>query len=88
VGKRTGIRNAIHALLARGNISLPPSNIFSKRGMEHLLKLELPPLRRFILDGYLEVLKALTHEIKKAEERIKEEFRSSPEAQLLSTVPG
>ncbi|MGB9835063.1 MAG: IS110 family transposase, partial [bacterium] len=56
--------------------------------MEYLLKLELPPQRRFILDGYLEVLKALTHEIKKAEEKIKEEFRSSPEAKLLSIIPG
>ena len=43
VGKRTGIRNAIHALLARGNISLPSSDIFGKKGMEYLLKLELPP---------------------------------------------
>jgi|GEM_PF-6521031 len=56
--------------------------------MEYLLKLELLPLRRFILDGYLEVLKALTHEIKKAEERIKEEYKSSPKAQLPSTIPG
>jgi len=88
VGKRTGIRNAIHALLARGNISIPSSDIFGKAGMEYLLKLELPPQRRFALDGYLEVLKALTHEIKKAEEKIKEEYKSSPEAQLLSTVPG
>ena len=36
----------------------------------------------------MEVLKALTHEVKKAEEKIKEEYKSSPEAQLLSTVPG
>jgi len=41
--KRTRIKNAIHALLARENIPNPKSDIFGKAGIAYLSELKLPP---------------------------------------------
>lgn len=88
VRQRTMIKNSIHALLAKENIKNPYSDLFGRAGRSFLSSLKLPAVKRFALDGYLEILDALGREIKGAEERVGQEHKNSQEAMLLSTMPG
>lgn len=88
VRERTRTKNAVHALLARGNIDNPYTDLFGKAGLSYLRGLELPPVRRACLDGYLNLLSSLSTEIKAAEQAVGEEFKVSPQARLLCTIPG
>ncbi len=86
--KRAGVKNAIRALLARGNINLPAAGLFGKEGLAQLGALDLPEPQRTILDVYLDILSLLSREIERVEGLIGEEFKRSERGRLLSTVPG
>lgn len=88
IRERTKTKNAIHALLTRGNIENPYSDLFGKAGLAYLKGLELPQQKRFFLDGYMNVLGNLTEEISRVDEKVSEEYKVSGEARLLSTMPG
>ncbi|MEW6555019.1 MAG: IS110 family transposase [Actinomycetota bacterium] len=88
VRERTKTKNAVHALLIRGNIQHPYSDLFGRAGLAYLEGLELLPQKRFLLDGYLRVLADLTREISRADKRISGEYKASGEARLLATMPG
>jgi len=86
--ERTRTKNAIHALLTRGNIPNPYSDLFGKAGLSYLEGLRLLAVRRAALDGYLSLLSRLGEEIAAAEQRVRGKFKNSPQARLLSTIPG
>jgi len=88
VEQRTGIKNSIHALLSKSNVSPPFRDLFCPSGMRFLSSLELAEERRFALSGKLRILDALSQEIKLVEGVLKETYRESEEALLLSTLPG
>ncbi len=88
VSERTSFKNRIHAILTKFNVSNPYTDLFGKAGTGLLKELELPPVYRKSLDGYLRMVEALSIEVKKADREIEKTFKGSPEAQLLSTIPG
>ncbi|MFH1148923.1 MAG: IS110 family transposase [Actinomycetota bacterium] len=88
VRMRTGVKNRIHALLTRLNVKNAYSDLFGKAGRRYLKRLELSPLHRESLDGYLRLVDYLNSEMKRAEAQVAEAFRGSHEAQLLATIPG
>lgn len=85
---RTGIKNRVHAMLAKLNIDNPYSDLFGKAGVGHLKNLDLSPPYRDSLDGYLAIINVLNVEIAKAERVVEATFEDSADAQLLSTIPG
>jgi len=85
---RTATKNKVHALLARLNIGNPYSDLFGKKGIEYLGGLELAPVYRSALDGYLRLLSALEEEIGKAEKLVEIARCETREARLLETIPG
>jgi transposase len=88
VSMRTSIKNRVHALLTRLNVEHPFTDLFGKSGLEYLRNLELAPVYRNALDGYLEVMESLNEEIKTADTTVRKRCRSCPEVALLQTMPG
>jgi len=56
--------------------------------MGFLSSLALPGVYRDSLDSYLEVIESLNGEIADAEKKAARALEESPEARLLSTIPG
>jgi len=88
VNLRTGLKNRVHSILAKVNVKNPYSDLFGIGGMGFLASLALPGVYRDSLDSYLEVIESLNGEIKGAEKKAARALEGSPEARLLSTIPG
>ena len=58
------VKNKIHTILAKNNVSHGYSDLFSKEGMAFLHLLALPENYKITLDGYLAVLDAVRQEIR------------------------
>ena len=89
--ERTRLKNRIHATLAKYGLGIEGArDAFGKRGLEELKeKLELlPPHSRFCVERLLGILEKLREEITQFEERMKKEFRTSRQMELLQTLPG
>ena len=61
---QTGIKNKIHTVLAKNNISHGYSNLFGKEGMAFLHSLSLPANYRIALEGYISVFDNVRREIR------------------------
>lgn len=85
---QTGIKNRVHAILAKNNIPNPFTDLFGKAGMKYLSELKPAPVYRQALDGYTRQLDALSTEIERAEKSIAKTMEITPETSLLETIPG
>lgn len=88
VRMRASSKNRVHSLLAKLNVKHPYSDLFGKEGTRFLRELTLPTAYQNSLDGHMKIIGTLSAEVKKAEKRIDGAYKESPEAQLLSTIPG
>ena len=61
---QTGIKNRIHTILAKNNISHDYTDLFGKAGMAFLHSLSLPENYKIALEGYLCVLETVRHEVR------------------------
>lgn len=89
---QTMVKNRIHTLIDRHvgvrDVAIQFTDLFGKAGMEFLSKVELPHTERELLDGDLELLKALRDRIDESEELIKELSSGDERVKLLETIPG
>jgi transposase len=85
---RSGLKNRIHALLAKLNVRHGFTDLFGKAGRSFLAGLALSPVHRQALDGYLSMLDALKALLKEVETELAVFYESSEDARLLSTIPG
>ncbi len=85
---QTGIKNRIHTLLAKNNISHRYTDLFGNAGMAFLSQLQLPEPYQDILDSYLNLLAAIRKEIAKADHQIRSLAREDELVRLLTTVLG
>jgi transposase len=85
---QTGIKNKIHTILAKNNISHSYSDLFGKRGMDFLHSLSLPENYKIALEGYLSVLDNVRQEIRLASKRVEQLTEEDHDAKLLMTIPG
>lgn len=87
---RDGVRmkNRIHNIIAKNNLSVPVSDLFGKRGLAFLSEAQLPSYQRTQVETYL----ALYHQIKEHTDALTQQIRQTaacdPRAQLLMTIPG
>jgi transposase len=90
VKMRTRIRNRTHRLLGwQHDLELPQcSDIFGRKGMSFLTKLELPDPAGLLLAQNLEALKELAPKIKEDEKALKEELKGDEAVTLLQSIPG
>lgn len=85
---QTGIKNRVHVILAKNNISHNFSDLFGKQGKEFLSSLSLPEVYRSALNGYLSVLGELEGQIKVVDKMVVVSAKDDEDAGLLITIPG
>ena len=85
---QTRIKNNIHTILAKNNVSHSYSDLFGKEGMAFLYSLSLPENYKIALEGYLSVLETVRHEIRLASKRVQALAEENQNAVLLMTIPG
>lgn len=90
VKMRTRIRNRTHRLLGwQHDLELPQcSDLFGRKGMSFLSKLELADPAGLLLAQNLEALQELAPKIKEDEKALREEFKEDRDIQLLQSIPG
>jgi transposase len=85
---QTGVKNKIHTVLAKNNVSHGYSDLFGKEGMTFLHSLTLPENYKIALEGYIAVLDVVRREIRVASKKVQELAEGDRDAMLLMTIPG
>lgn len=84
-----GVKNRIHAVLARHAITVPVSDLFGVRGRQFLQELtELPEAEKIVLTSNLKVLEALEAEIAAIEKELNLRAVALPGVEILLGIPG
>jgi transposase len=84
----TRMKNRIHMLLMKNNISIPVSDLFGTKGMKYLKGIDLPIYHRQQLSCYLTLYNCLTEQIEPLTKRFYHLADKDPMAKLLMTIPG
>jgi len=88
VKMQTRIKNKIHTILAKNNISHDYTDLFGKAGMAFLHSLCLPENYTIALEGYLSVVETVRHEIKSVSKKVQQLAEDDQDSMLLMTIPG
>jgi transposase len=84
----TRMKNRIHMLLMKNNVSFAVTDLFGVKGMKCLQKVELSIYHRHQLKSYLTLYDCLTEQIEPLTKRIGQLAKKGPMAKLLMTIPG
>jgi transposase len=85
---QTGVKNKIHTILAKNNVSHGYSDLFGKEGMSFLHSVALPENYKIALEGYLTVLDVVREEIRAVSKKVQQLAEKDRDALLLMTIPG
>lgn len=93
VSAMTALKNRVYALLAQQKEEVRErlaqvTNIFSVKGREMILGLDLPLDDRSLLEALLKTYRHLETRIKESTELVEKLFEQIREAQLIRTIPG
>jgi transposase len=89
VSMRTALKNTIHGQLHRQGILIDEcSDLFGKKGLAVLEKLEMKEYERWQLDTKLCLLGDMGLYVEQMEQKIRQELRSDARAELLISLPG
>jgi transposase len=84
----TRMKNRIHMLLMKNNISFAVRDLFGVKGMKCLKATDLPSYHQQQLKSYLSLYDCLTEQIEPLTKQVRELAQQDPIAQLLMTIPG
>lgn len=87
---RTRLVNMVRHMLRRHNLQweMPTKKFPTKLAIAWLKKLELPEIDRLELDHLLEDIERIQQRIERLEEAIAQRSLASPEARILTSIPG
>ena len=85
---RVEIKNRIHALLDKHELTHSYSDLFGKEGLEWLRNQQLPTIDHQILQSNIQILETVTVEIDNADIQIAKDAVNENQAKLLMTMPG
>lgn len=87
---QTGIKNKVHAILGKHNLTFSGTDLFGKKGRRFLeeIKPSLPDQYQENLEKYLELLDELKAKINQADKKAYRLAKENHQAQLLVTIPG
>ncbi len=85
---RVDIKNRIHALLDKHELTHTYTDLFGKGGLEWLRGLQLPTPDQEILRSSLQIVETLTDQIRSMDIQIAKDATSEEKAKLLMTMPG
>ncbi len=84
----TRMKLRIHSLLDKENLGLVAPNLFTVDGRKFLKQIQLSPIRQALLEEHLTVLEYFEELVAKEDSWVKKTALASPEACLLTTIPG
>jgi transposase len=82
------LKNRIHNIMAKNNVSVPASDLFGKHGLAFLSEVQLPLYQRCQVDTYLRLYHPLKEHVDALTKQIKQKAKVDPMARLLMTIPG
>jgi transposase len=85
---RSRLQCQVHALCADAGIPVPASDLFGRKGREHVATLELPPIAASRLAAHLRLIDDLAREIIAADREIVVAFRDDDRVRRLTPIPG
>jgi len=85
---RVDIKNRIHALLDKHELTHNYTDLFGKEGTEWLRSLQLPTPDQEILQSNLQVLETVNAEVRNSNIQIAKDATTEDQAKLLMTMPG
>ena len=89
VNERTKIKNRIHNIITRNNLTNPGvTDIFGKYGIAWLKGLELPQEEAMLLTEHLEFLEVIKKRVSKMDRFLNRLFKEDEDVNLLKTIPG
>ena len=88
ISLQTRVKNIIHSILSKLNVSTPFSDMFGKSGRACLDALDLREPYGDQLRSALRILDAIQPEINRVRKQVTERLKADPRAQLLQSAPG
>ena len=88
VRARAIFKNRVHAILDKLGINHKYTDLFGKGGLEFLKTVELRPIYRQALDGYLSIIEFLDQKIDEVTKQLRTILKPDPRAKLLISIPG
>jgi transposase len=85
---RVDMKNRIHALLDKHELTRTYTDLFGKQGLEWLHSLQPPTPDREILQSSLQVVETLNEQIRSMDIQIAKDATTEDQAKLLMTMPG
>jgi transposase len=85
---RVDIKNRIHALLDKHELTHTYTDLFGKQSLEWLRNLQLPTPDQEILQSSLRIVETLTEQIRSMDIQIAKDVTNEDQAKLLMTMPG
>jgi transposase len=85
---RTAVRNQVHSLLDKYDLTCDYRDVFCKRGMRWLESLEMQGVDQFILGSHIRRLRELDSEVEWMESGIASEASMDEDVMLLMTMTG
>jgi transposase len=85
---RSRLKCGVHAICADAGIPVPASDLFGKKGREHLAALTLPPITASGLAANLRLIDDLAREIIAADREIVAAFKGDDRVRRLLPIPG
>ena len=85
---QTRIKNKVHSILSKNNVSHDYTDLFGKARIAFLHSLSLPENYKIALDGYLCVLETVKHEMRGVSKRIQRLAKDDQDSVLLMTILG
>jgi len=82
------MKNRIHNIMAKNNLSVPTSDLFGTRGLAFLSEAKLPKHRRHQVNTYLTLYLQLKEHTEALTKQVKQYASCHEMAQLLMTIPG
>jgi hypothetical protein len=82
------MKNRIHNIMAKNNLTVHGSDLFGKKGLEFLNQASLPGYHRQQVQTYLELYQRIKEQVSALTDEVHRQAKSNTMAQLLMTIPG
>ena len=82
------MKNRIHNIMAKNNLTVPASDLFGRKGLEFLEQAPLPGYQRRQVDTYLNLYQSIKEQVIALTDDIHKQAKTNAMAKLLMTIPG
>lgn len=82
------MKNRIHAIMGKNNLTAPGSDMFGQKGLAFLQQAPLPAYHRQQVETYLGLYHAINSQVSDLTAMVRQQAKESAPAQLLMTIPG